>query len=96
MKPERVLVTGGAGFIGSHSVDYLLQQGCAVTVLDNLYSGKMTNLAMSHPDLEFIEGDILEFPLMQDLVKNCDAVLHLAAIASVPESIANPICSEHC
>lgn len=93
MKLERVLVTGGAGFIGSHSVDYLLQQGCQVTVLDNLYSGKLANLARHHPNLEFIEGDILEFPLMQDLVKNCDAVLHLAAIASVPESIADPIYS---
>lgn len=93
MKPERILVTGGAGFIGSHTVDYLLQQNCYVTVLDNLYSGKILNLKMSHPNLEFIEGDILEFPLMQDLVKNCDAVLHLAAIASVPESIANPIYS---
>lgn len=91
MKPERILVTGGAGFIGSHSVDYLLQQGCQVMVLDNLSSGKITNLDLSHPNVEFMEGDILEFPLMVDLVKNCDAVLHLAAVASVPESIADPI-----
>lgn len=93
MKPQRILVTGGAGFIGSHSVDYLLQQNCHVTVLDNLSSGKILNLNMNHPNLGFIEGDILEFPLMQDLVKECDAVLHLAAIASVPESIADPIYS---
>ncbi len=93
MKPERILVTGGAGFIGSHTVDYLLKQDCYVTVLDNLYSGKILNLKMNHPNLEFIEGDILEFPLMQDLVKNCDAVLHLAAIASVPASISDPIYS---
>lgn len=91
MKPERVLVTGGAGFIGSHSVDYLLQQGCQVMVLDNLSSGKITNLDLSHPNIEFMEGDILEFPLIVDLVKKCDAVLHLAAIASVPASIADPI-----
>ena len=91
MKPERILVTGGAGFIGSHSVEYLLQQGCQVMVLDNLSSGKITNLDLSHPNLELLEGDILEFPLMVDLVKNCDAVLHLAAIASVPESINDPI-----
>jgi UDP-glucose 4-epimerase len=93
MKPQRILVTGGAGFIGSHSVDYLLQQGCQVVVLDNLTSGKPDNLPLGHPDLEFIEGDVLEFPLLVDLIKNCDAVLHLAALASVPESIARPIYS---
>src|SRR3990167_9938377 len=93
MKPQRVLVTGGAGFIGSHSVDYLLAQGCQVMVLDNLSSGKVENLNRQHPGLEFMEGDVLEFPLLVDLLKNCDAVLHLAAIASVPESIANPIYS---
>lgn len=91
MKPERVLVTGGAGFIGSHSVDYLLRQGCQVVVLDNMSSGKIEHLDLRHPNLEFIEGDVLEYPLLADLLKSCDAVLHLAAIASVPVSIANPI-----
>jgi nucleoside-diphosphate-sugar epimerase len=91
MKPQRILVTGGAGFIGSHSVDYLLQHNCQVTVLDNLSSGKVNNLDLTQPGLEFIEGDVLEYPLILDLVKNVDAVLHLAAIASVPESIVNPI-----
>lgn len=91
MKPERVLVTGGAGFIGSHSVDYLLRQGCQVFVLDNMSSGKIEHLDLRHPHLEFIEGDVLEYPLLADLLKSCDAVLHLAAIASVPVSIANPI-----
>jgi len=89
--PERILVTGGAGFIGSHTVDLLLRQGKQVVVLDNLSSGKMTNLQLNHPDLEFIEGDVLEYPLVADLTSSCDAVLHLAAIASVPQSIDNPI-----
>lgn len=91
MTVKRVLVTGGAGFIGSHSVRRLLSQGNEVVVLDNLSSGKLDRLDLTNPDLEFIEGDILEYPLLVDLVKDCDAVLHLAAIASVPMSIENPI-----
>lgn len=91
MKPVRILVTGGAGFIGSHTVDLLLAQEREVVVLDNLSSGKLENLNLKHPNLELIEGDVLEYPLIADLIKNCDAVLHLAAIASVPKSIIQPI-----
>lgn len=91
MTVKRVLVTGGAGFIGSHSVRRLLDQGHEVVVLDNLSSGQLSRLDLTNPNLEFIEGDILEYPLLVDLVKDCDAVLHLAAIASVPMSIENPI-----
>jgi UDP-glucose 4-epimerase len=91
MKPERILVTGGAGFIGSHTVDLLLKEDKQVVVLDNLSSGKILNLDLQHPNLEFIEGDILEYPLVADLLVGCDAVMHLAAIASVPLSIENPI-----
>lgn len=90
MKIERVLVTGGAGFIGSHTVDALLAAGRQVVVLDNLSSGKLTNLPMAHPDLTLIEGDVLEYHLVVDLLKDVDAVLHLAAIASVPQSIEFP------
>lgn len=90
---QRVLVTGGAGFIGSHTVDLLLSLGKEVVVLDNLSSGKLENLNLQNPNLEFIEGDILEYPFLKDLIKNCDAVLHLAAIVSVPYSIENPIFS---
>ena len=93
MKPARILVTGGAGFIGTHTVELLLREGCEVVVLDNLSSGSMANLNLQHPMLEFIEGDVLEYPLVCDLVSGCDAVLHLAAIASVPLSIENPIYS---
>ncbi|EKD70521.1 MAG: UDP-glucose 4-epimerase [uncultured bacterium] len=88
---QRVLVTGGAGFIGSASVDLLLQQEKQVVVLDNLYSGKLENLPLQHPNLEFVEGDILEYSLVENLLVGCDAVLHLAAIPSVPFSIDNPI-----
>ncbi len=93
MMPQRILVTGGAGFIGSHTVQALLDQGHQVVVLDNLSSGKLENLALNHPHLEFVEGDILEYPLLQDLLGNCDAILHLAALSSVPQTIANPIYS---
>lgn len=88
---HKVLVTGGAGFIGSHSVDLLLQEDYQVVVLDNLSSGKLTNLNLNHPNLEFIEGDVLEYPLVQELLVDCDAVLHLAAIPSVPMSLEEPI-----
>ncbi|MBV9575885.1 MAG: NAD-dependent epimerase/dehydratase family protein [Gammaproteobacteria bacterium] len=92
-KPGRILVTGGAGFIGSHTIDLLLHTGWQVIVLDNLFSGKIENLPLHHPDLEFVHGDILEYPLVEDLLANCQAVLHLAAIVSVPYSIENPIYS---
>lgn len=91
MNPERILVTGGAGFIGSHTVDLLLEAGKQVIVLDNLSSGHLQNLNLQHPNVELVEGDILEYPLIESLVEGCDAVLHLAAIASVPTSIAEPI-----
>lgn len=91
MKPQRILVTGGAGFIGSHTVDLLLERGKQVVVVDNLSSGRLDNLNLNHPCLEFIEGDILEYPLVVDLLASCDAVMHLAAIASVPQSITEPI-----
>ena len=90
---QRILVTGGAGFIGSHTVELLLQQGKQVVVLDNLSSGKQANLNLQHPDLEFIEGNILEYPLLVDLLSSCDAVLHLAALSSVQQSIEHPIYS---
>ena len=93
MKPQHILVTGGAGFIGSHTVDLLLRQGKHVIVLDNLSSGKLENLNLQHPDLEFVEGDILEYPLIEDLLRGCDALLHLAAISSVQLSIDNPLYS---
>lgn len=90
---HRILVTGGAGFIGAHTVDLLLQQGKQVIVLDNLFAGTLSRLNLRDPNLEFIEGDVLEFPLIVDLLKGCDAVLHLAAIASVQYSIEHLIYS---
>ncbi|OGT38363.1 MAG: hypothetical protein A3F12_01485 [Gammaproteobacteria bacterium RIFCSPHIGHO2_12_FULL_38_14] len=93
MMPQRILVIGGAGFIGSHTVELLLSGGKQVVVLDNLSSGRLDYLPMTHPDLEFIEGDVLEYPFVLDLLKDVDAVLHLAAISSVQQSIEKPIYS---
>ena len=91
MPVQRILVTGGAGFIGSHTVDALLADQKEVVVLDNLSSGKLSNLNLAHPNLEFIEGDVLMYDALAKIVASVDAVLHLAAIASVPQSIENPI-----
>ena len=85
-----ILITGGAGFIGSCTARLLLEQGHTVTVLDNLSTGEVRRLPLSHPELQFIEGNVLDYPLFLRLIQSCDAVLHLAAIVSVPFSIAHP------
>jgi UDP-glucose 4-epimerase len=88
---KNILVTGGAGFIGSHTTDLLLQSGYRVVVFDNLSTGKSKNLDLFHPELTFIPGDILDYPALLTQIKRCDAVLHLAALASVPKSIEDPL-----
>jgi UDP-glucose 4-epimerase len=85
-----VLITGGAGFIGSHLVDCLLAAGDRVRVLDDLSTGKRENLP-HHNALEFVEGDIRDTGLVSRCVKEMDAVVHLAAIASVQASIDDPV-----
>lgn len=89
----KVLVTGGAGFIGSHTVDLLLEQGFHVIVYDNFSTGKLPNLNLFHAHLEVIQGDILDYPKLMKEMARCSAVLHLAALASVPQSIEDPIAS---
>ena len=88
---KRILITGGAGFIGSHTADFFLQQNTQVVVFDNFSSGKLTNLNVFHPHLRVVQGDILDYSLLQKEVSGCDAVLHLAALPSVPKSIEDPI-----
>lgn len=89
----RVLVTGGAGFIGSHIVDRLVRMQHEVTVLDNLSTGKIQNLesdvTLGH--VRFFEGDVRDGDLVNKLVRGIDAVVHLAAEVSVPYSVENPI-----
>jgi UDP-glucose 4-epimerase len=85
-----VLVTGGAGFIGSHLVEELLHAGHRVRVLDNLSSGKRDNLAQAG-EVEFIEGDIRDRAAVAAAVRGTEAIVHLAAVASVQASIDDPI-----
>jgi nucleoside-diphosphate-sugar epimerase len=92
---KSILVTGGAGFIGSHTVDLFLQQGARVVVLDNLATGKVTHLNLFHPNLRFVQADILDYSVLAKEVANCDVVLHLAALPSVQQSIAEPVQSLH-
>jgi UDP-glucose 4-epimerase len=88
-----VLVTGGAGFIGSHTVDALLAAGAQVTVLDDFSNGKRTNLPAAHERLKVVEGDIRDLAAVQAAITGASHVLHLAAQVSVPASIADPLAS---
>ena len=82
----KILVTGGAGFIGSHIVEYLVQRGNNVIVLDNLSNGKMQNMSKVSDDINFVNGDVRDYNLVEQLVKDVDSVFHEAALVSVPES----------
>ena len=82
----KILVTGGAGFIGSHIVEYLIQRGDDVVVLDDLSNGKMQNLSKVSNNINFVNGDVRDYKLVEQLVKDVDGVFHEAALVSVPES----------
>lgn len=85
----RYLVTGGAGFIGSHVVDALAARGDAVRVVDDLSTGCRDNLA-AHPEIELVEADLAERRVAEAAVAGVDCVIHLAAIPSVPRSVREP------
>ena len=85
------LVTGGAGFIGSHLVEALMAGGCRVTVLDNLSRGNESNLLACAGQLHFIHGDIRDRRAVETAVAGCEAVFHLAAVVSVPQTTEDPI-----
>ncbi len=89
----KVLVTGGAGFIGSHLVEALVGEGHTVTVVDNLSTGHLKNLEAAMPSIEFLEGDTQDPALVEQAISGCDFVFHQAALASVPASIDNPLAS---
>ena len=90
---KKILVTGGAGFIGSNMCEYLLHRDYDVVCLDNFITGKHENIVefLKNEKFELIEGDIRNLEDCQLAVKNVDAVLHLAALGSVPRSIADPV-----
>ncbi|MFN3354535.1 MAG: NAD-dependent epimerase/dehydratase family protein [Pseudomonas sp.] len=86
-----VLITGGAGFIGSHLVDALLAKGYGVRVLDNLSTGKRSNLPLDNPRVELLEGDVADAELVARAAADATAVVHLAAVASVQASVDDPV-----
>ncbi len=88
--PKRVIITGGAGFIGSHTAEEFLANGYEVVIVDNLRSGSKDNLTEVADRVTFIEGDIRDKELLTKTLKKGDIVIHLAAFVSVPESIKNP------
>jgi nucleoside-diphosphate-sugar epimerase len=89
----KALVTGGAGFIGSHIAQELCRRGAKVVVLDNLSLGSLDNLSWktAGDQIEMVQGDISDTKLVRDLVKGCDWVFHEAALPSVPLSVSKPI-----
>jgi len=93
----RVLVTGGAGFIGSHLTEALCRRGFQVAVLDNLSSGKRSNLSWAGPTdaLEFFLGNVTDPSTLDRAIRGCDWVFHQAAVVSVPASVAQPLETHH-
>jgi len=91
----KILVTGGAGFIGSNLVESLLNSGNSVVCLDNFSTGKRENIKnyLDNPDFKLIEGDIRNYPDCQNAVTGIDYVFHQAALGSVPRSIKDPVTS---
>jgi UDP-glucose 4-epimerase len=90
--PKKVLVTGGAGFIGSHVVDQLVTEGYSVRVLDNLSTGKLGNI-QKHLDsgkIEFVQGDLRDASTVTKSLDDINVVIHMAALVSVPLSLENP------
>jgi len=91
LKFNKALVTGGAGFIGSHLVDALLSEGCAVTVLDNLSTGRLSNLEHIIDRITFYQGDLRNQEILNNAAKDCDIIFHQAAVVSVPSTVDDPV-----
>ncbi len=91
MATARYLITGGAGFIGSHIAQALLDSGESVRILDNLATGKETNLAALGGHAQFIQGDLRDYDTVRAAMEGVEVVFHQGALASVPRSIADPV-----
>jgi UDP-glucose 4-epimerase len=95
MTTRTFLVTGGAGFIGSHIATALVARGDRVRVIDNLCTGNMSNLDHIRNDIEFIEADINNAAVVARVVNGVDCIFHEAALASVPRSVETPLDTNH-
>ncbi|MBN2830211.1 MAG: GDP-mannose 4,6-dehydratase [Candidatus Cloacimonetes bacterium] len=91
----KILITGGAGFIGSHLAEKLLDMGHKVHILDNLSTGRLENVShlRNNPDFSMTIGTILNFSLMEQIIKDCDQIYHMAAAVGVKYIIENPLLS---
>jgi len=91
----RFVVTGGAGFIGSHIAEALARRGDEVVIIDNLLSGRVENIRhlLEMPTVTFLNGSITDQPLLQRVCKDADGIFHEAAITSVPRSVKDPLAS---
>ena len=87
---KNFLITGGAGFVGSHLAEEIIKRENSVTILDDLNTGKMTNLEKIKEEINFIKGDIRDHVLLKDICRDKDGIFHQAARASVPESFIKP------
>src|SRR5271170_5515858 len=87
----RYLVTGGAGFIGSNTVDELVRRGHSIVVLDDLSAGKLENLAGVTGKIEFLQHSIADLDVVRSACREADYVIHLAARTSVPRSVKDPL-----
>lgn len=92
LKNSKILITGGAGFIGANLVEYFLQNNNEVVCLDNLSTGHKKNITefFDHPNFQFVEGDIRDLDVCKRAVRDCEYVFHQAALGSVPRSIKDP------
>jgi UDP-glucose 4-epimerase len=92
---SNILITGGAGFIGSHLVDAFVSRGHSVRVVDNLATGFYENIARHDKKIEFIQGDIAELELAREACRDIEFVQHHAAVPSVPRSVSEPFVTQH-
>ena len=86
----KYVVTGGAGFIGSHITKALVKDGHDATVIDNLHTGKEENLESVRNKIVFVKGSVLDYNLLEQITKDVDGVFHQAALASVQDSFSKP------
>jgi UDP-glucose 4-epimerase len=91
LKGKRILVTGGAGFIGSHIVDRLVEEGVSVVILDNLCSGKTENIVHHKGKVKFIQKDLRDDAALSEALEGIELVSHQAALRSVPKSMERPL-----